>query len=116
VIRRNDVLGNGQHGIRIGPFDGIMTQNNISDNAILGNCGLLNQSGGSVNAPGISGARPVAQGQTRQTKFAMIWRASPSLNRWRRRSSTSPTSARQMISSGLPVASVPFRRLLLCGR
>jgi len=51
VIRRNDILNNGQHGVPMGPFDGIMTQNNIFGNAILGNCGLLNQSGGVVNAP-----------------------------------------------------------------
>jgi hypothetical protein len=52
LIRRNDVLGNGQHGLRIFRFDGIITQNNIYGNAtIASNCGLLNQSGGSVNAP-----------------------------------------------------------------
>jgi parallel beta-helix repeat protein len=52
LIRRNDILDNGQHGVRIlNPFDGIITRNNIFGNAsTAGNCGLLNQSGGPVNA------------------------------------------------------------------
>jgi len=53
VIRHNDIIGNQQHGIVIGqPFAGIIKKNNIFGNATLaGSFGLVNTSGGVVNAP-----------------------------------------------------------------